>query len=36
MQLKKLLETWDLTSLKIRTPFLEMDWQPKGLRVRRG
>jgi hypothetical protein len=29
MQLKKLLETWDLTSLKIRTPFLEMDWQPK-------
>ena len=29
MQLKKLLEKWDLTSLKIRTPFLEMDWQPK-------
>jgi hypothetical protein len=29
MQLKKLLETWDLASLKIRTPFLEMDWQPK-------
>lgn len=29
MQLKKLLEKWDLTSLKIKTPFLEMDWQPK-------
>jgi hypothetical protein len=29
MQLKKLLEKWDLTSLKIKAPFLEMDWQPK-------
>jgi hypothetical protein len=29
LQLKKLLETWDLTSLKIKAPFLEMDWQPK-------
>jgi hypothetical protein len=29
MHLKKLLEKWDLTLLKIRTPFLEMDWQPK-------
>lgn len=29
MQLKKLLEKWDLTSLKIRTPFLEMEWEPK-------
>ncbi|MEA3277047.1 MAG: hypothetical protein U9Q81_17525 [Pseudomonadota bacterium] len=29
MQLKKLLEKWDLTSLKIRTPFLEASWEPK-------
>jgi hypothetical protein len=29
MQLKKLLETWDLTSLKITAPFLEMQWEPK-------
>lgn len=29
MQLKKLLEKWDLTSLKITAPFLEMQWQPK-------
>ncbi len=29
MQLKKLLEKWDLTSLQIKTPFLEMEWQPK-------
>ena len=29
MQLKKLLEKWDLTSLKITTPFLEMQWEPK-------
>jgi hypothetical protein len=29
MQLKSLLEKWGLTSLKIKTPFLEMDWQPK-------
>jgi hypothetical protein len=29
MQLKKLLEKWDLTSLKIKTPFLEMQWDPK-------
>jgi hypothetical protein len=28
MQLKKLLEKWDLNSLKIKTPFLEMNWQP--------
>ena len=28
MQLKKLLEKWDLTLLKITTPFLEMEWQP--------
>jgi hypothetical protein len=27
MQLKTLLEKWDLTSLSIKTPFLEMEWQ---------
>lgn len=30
MQLKKLLEKWDLTSLRITTPFLEMQWEPKN------
>ena len=30
MQLKKLLEKWDLTSLKITAPFLEMELQPKN------
>jgi len=29
MQLKKLLEKWDLTSLKIKAPFLELQWEPK-------
>ncbi len=29
MQLKKLLEKWDLSSLKIRGPFLEMTWEPR-------
>ena len=29
MQLRKLLEKWDLTSLRIKTPFLDMDWEPK-------
>ena len=29
MQLRKLLEKWDLTSLKIKTPFLDMQWEPK-------
>ncbi len=29
MQLKKLLEKWNLTSLKIKTPFLDMEWEPK-------
>jgi hypothetical protein len=29
VQLKKLLEKWDLTSLKITTPFLEMEWEPR-------
>lgn len=29
MQLKKLLDKWDLTSLKIKAPFLEMHWEPR-------
>ena len=29
MKWKKWLENWDMTSLKIKTPFLEMDWNPK-------
>ena len=29
MQLKKLLEQWDLTSLQIKMPFLTMEWEPK-------
>ena len=29
MQLKKLLEQWDLSSLKIKAGFLEMEWTPK-------
>jgi hypothetical protein len=29
MKLKKWLENWDMTSLKIKTPFLEMDWNPQ-------
>jgi hypothetical protein len=29
MQLKKLLEKWDLTSLSIKAGFLEMEWQPR-------
>jgi hypothetical protein len=29
MQLKKFLEKWDLASLRIRTPFLEMHWEPQ-------
>ena len=29
MQLRKLLEKWDLTSLKIKAPFLEMQWEPR-------
>lgn len=29
MQIKKLLEKWDLTSLKISAGFLEMEWQPR-------
>ena len=29
MQLRKLLEQWDLGSLKIKAPFLEMEWVPR-------
>ena len=29
MKLKKWLENWDMTSLKIKVPFLEMDWNPQ-------
>jgi len=29
MKWRKWLEKWDMTSLKITTPFLEMEWKPK-------
>ncbi len=29
MKWKKWLENWDMTSLKITLPFLEMDWDPQ-------
>jgi hypothetical protein len=29
MKWRKWLENWDMTSLKISTPFLEMDWKPQ-------
>lgn len=29
MKLRKWLENWDMTNLKIKTPFLEMDWAPQ-------
>ncbi|MBU0967646.1 MAG: hypothetical protein KKA54_14845 [Proteobacteria bacterium] len=29
MKLGKWLEQWDMTSLKIKMPFLEMDWAPQ-------
>jgi len=29
MKLKKWLENWDMTSLKINLKFLEMEWEPK-------
>ena len=29
MKWSKWLENWDMTSLKIKTPFLEMDWKPQ-------
>lgn len=28
MKWSKWLENWDMTTLKIKTPFLEMDWNP--------
>lgn len=29
MKLRKFLENWDMTSLKIKTPWLDMKWEPK-------
>lgn len=29
MKWKKWLENWDMTSLKIKTPFLDMEWKPQ-------
>jgi len=29
MKWRKWLENWDMTSLKIKTPFLNMDWKPQ-------
>jgi hypothetical protein len=29
MKWRKWLENWDMTSLKIKAPFLEMEWQPQ-------
>jgi len=29
MKWKKWLENWDMTSLKIKTPFLDMEWNPQ-------
>ncbi len=29
MKWSKWLENWDMTSLKIKMPFLEMDWNPQ-------
>lgn len=29
MKWKKWLENWDMTGLKIKTPFLEMEWNPQ-------
>ncbi len=29
MKWKQWLENWEMTSLKIKTPFLEMEWNPK-------
>lgn len=29
MKLRKWLENWDMTGLKIKAPFLEMEWQPQ-------
>jgi len=30
MKWKKWLENWDMTSLQIKTPFLEMEFQPQN------
>ena len=30
MKWSKWLENWDMTSLRINTPFLEMDWKPQN------
>ncbi len=29
MKWEKWLENWDMTSLKIKTPFLDMEWNPQ-------
>jgi len=29
MKWRKWLEKWDMTSLKIKTPFLDMEWKPQ-------
>jgi hypothetical protein len=29
MKWKKWLENWDMTGLKVKTPFLEMEWNPQ-------
>jgi len=29
MKWKKWLENWDMTSLKISLPFMEMEWNPQ-------
>lgn len=29
MKLRKWFENWDMTNLKVKTGFLEMDWQPQ-------
>lgn len=29
MKWKKWLEKWDMTSLKVKTPFLDMEWKPQ-------
>ncbi len=31
MKWSKWLENWDMTSLKIKAPFLEMDWNPQDV-----
>jgi hypothetical protein len=29
MKWSKWLEQWDMTSLKLKTPFLDMEWKPQ-------